>query len=55
MALVEPRIAQVEELYSMRLKQSGLVKTKKEGAEQFNKLAAISRKESTEILQIVKD
>lgn len=55
MALVEPRIAQVEELYSMRLKQSGLVKTKKEGAEQFNKLAAISRKESTEILQTVKD
>lgn len=54
MALVDPRIAQVEDLYATRLKESGLVKTKKEGAEKFNQLPAISRKESCEILQVVR-
>lgn len=54
MALVDPRIAQVEDLYATRLKESGLVKTKKDGVEMFNALPAISRKESCEILQVVR-
>ena len=54
MALVEPKIGPVEDLYATRLKERGVVKTKKDGVEMFNSLPAISRKESCEILQVVR-
>jgi len=54
MALVEPRIAKVEDLYATRLKERGIAETKKQAKTMFNEFGCVGRKASSEALQVVK-